>query len=138
MRFRIIRPLLAGLLSIALPYCAFGQSTNATLSGVVLDAQGAVVPNVDVVAVEIGTGQSHETKSANNGEYTVTDLPIGDYKITAAAEGFKGLVIPLITLHVNQAASLDLKLEVGAVSEHIVVTTTLPLLNTDLRRPRQE
>jgi hypothetical protein len=131
MRFRIIRPLLAGLLSIALPYCAFGQSTNATLSGVVLDAQGAVVPNVDVVAVEIGTGQSHETKSANNGEYTVTDLPIGDYKITATAAGFKGLVIPLITLHVDQAASLDLKLEVGAVSEHIVVTTTLPLLNTE-------
>jgi hypothetical protein len=131
MRFKIIRPLLAGLLSIALPYCAFGQSTNATLSGVVLDAQGAVVPNVDVVAVEIGTGQSHETKSANNGEYTVTDLPIGDYKITATAAGFKGLVIPLITLHVDQAASLDLKLEVGAVSEHIVVTTTLPLLNTE-------
>jgi hypothetical protein len=131
MRFKIIRPLLAGLLSVALPYCAFGQSTNATLSGVVLDAQGAVVPNAEVVAVEIGTGQSHETKSANNGEYTVTDLPIGDYKITAAAEGFKGLVIPLITLHVNQAASLDLKLEVGAVSEHIVVTTTLPLLNTE-------
>jgi hypothetical protein len=131
MRFRLIRPLLAGLLSIALPYCAFGQSTNATLSGVVLDAQGSVVPNVDVVAVEIGTGQSHETKSANNGEYTVTDLPIGDYKITATAEGFKGLVIPLITLHVNQAASLDLKLEVGAVSEHVVVTTTLPLLNTE-------
>jgi Carboxypeptidase regulatory-like domain len=131
MRLTIIRALLIGLLSVAVSSCVFGQSTNATLSGVVEDAQGAVVPNADVVAVEIGTGQSHETKSSNNGDYTVTDLPIGDYKVTAAAPGFKGLVIPSITLHVNQAASLDLKLEVGAVSEHVVVTTTLPLLNTE-------
>jgi hypothetical protein len=131
MRLNIIRAVLAGLLTMAVCSSASAQSTNATLSGVVQDAQGAVVPNADVVAVEIGTGQSHQTKSGDNGSYTITDLPIGDYKITATAAGFKTLVIPAITLHVDQSASLDLKLEVGAVSEHIVVTTSLPLLNTE-------
>ena len=131
MRLNIIRTVFAGLLTAALCSSAFGQSTNATLSGVVQDSQGAVVPNADVVATDIGTGQTHEAKSGGSGAYTITDLPIGEYKITASAEGFKTEVIPAITLHVDQAASLDLKLEVGAVSEHIVVTTSLPLLNTE-------
>jgi hypothetical protein len=131
MRLNVVRAVFAGLLTVAFGSSASGQSTNATLSGVVQDAQGAVVPNADVVAVEIGTGQSHETKSGESGSYAITDLAIGEYKITASAAGFKTLVIPVITLHVDQAASLDLKLEVGAVSEHIVVTTSLPLLNTE-------
>ena len=97
----------------------------------VLDAQGAVVPHAEVVAIDTQTGQSHGTTSGESGNYTITDLAIGEYKITASANGFKTLVIPAITLHVDQSASLDLKLEVGAVSEHIVVTTSLPLLNTE-------
>jgi Carboxypeptidase regulatory-like domain len=129
MRPNIIRAMLAGLLTVSC--CAFAQSTNASLSGVVLDAQGAVVPHAEVVAIDTQTGQSHGTTSGENGNYTITDLAIGEYKITASANGFKTLVIPAITLHVDQSASLDLKLEVGAVSEHIVVTTSLPLLNTE-------
>ena len=131
MRLNIIRAMLAGLLTVSFCLSASAQSTNATLSGVVADAQGAVVPNAQVVAVDTQTGQSHGTTSGENGNYTITDLAIGEYKITASANGFKTLVIPAITLHVDQAASLDLKLEVGAVSEHIVVTTSLPLLNTE-------
>src|ERR1700733_3038666 len=131
MRPTIIRAMLAGLLTVSCCSPASAQSTNATLSGVVLDAQGAVVPHAEVLAIDTQTGQSHGTTSGENGNYAITDLPIGEYKITASANGFKTLVIPVITLHVDQAASLDLKLEVGAVSEHIVVTTSLPLLNTD-------
>ncbi|HEV2273174.1 MAG TPA: carboxypeptidase regulatory-like domain-containing protein [Acidobacteriaceae bacterium] len=131
MRFNYTRAVLAGLLALGCGLPALAQSTNATLSGVVHDAQGSVVPRATIQATNIQTGQSRETTSGDTGDYTVPDLAIGDYRITASAAGFKTLVIPSITLHVNQAAALDLKLEVGAVSEQVVVTTTLPLLNTE-------
>jgi Carboxypeptidase regulatory-like domain len=87
MRPNIIRAMLAGLLTVSCG--AFAQSTNATLFGVVLDAQGAVVPHAEVVAIDTQTGQSHGTTSGENGNYAITDLPIGEYKITASANGFK-------------------------------------------------
>ena len=86
MRLNIIRAVLAGLLTVGVCLSAFAQSTNATLSGVVQDAQGAVVPNAEVVATDTGTGQSHGTTSGESGNYTITDLPIGEYKITASAK----------------------------------------------------
>ncbi len=131
MRRNFMPAVFAGLLILGCCLPAAAQTTNATLSGVVRDAQGSVVPHASVVATNTQTGQSRNTSSGDTGDYTITDLAIGDYKISASAPGFKTLVIPSITLHVNQQASLDLKLDVGAVSEQVVVTTTLPLLNTE-------
>ena len=131
MRFSCTRAMLALMLALGSCFQVSAQSTNATLTGVVRDAQGSVIPHAAIVATNTQTGQSRAITSGDTGDYTITDLPIGDYKITASAPGFKMLVIPSITLHVNQQASLDLKLEVGAVSEQVVVTTTLPLLNTE-------
>ncbi len=130
-RFNFLLALFASALTLGCCLPAAAQTTNATLSGVVRDAQGSVVPHASVVATNTQTGQSRNTTSGDTGDYTITDLAIGDYKISASAPGFKMLVIPSITLHVNQQASLDLKLDVGAVSEQVVVTTTLPLLNTE-------
>jgi hypothetical protein len=108
-----------------------GQSTNATLSGIVQDSQGAVIPKASVIVTQIDTGQSRTTQSGVDGHYAITELPIGDYKITASSTGFKTLLIPSVTLQVNQSAVVNLTLAVGSVTEQVTVTTQLPLLNTE-------
>jgi hypothetical protein len=132
MRFpRLNRTMLVAALLGGTCLSAIAQSTNATLVGVVHDSQGAVVPNASVTATDAATGQSRQTTSTADGNYSITNLSIGNYKITATATSFKTLIIPSITLHVNQVGSLDLTLDVGNVSQEVVVATTLPLLNTE-------
>ncbi|MGB8539049.1 MAG: carboxypeptidase-like regulatory domain-containing protein, partial [Acidobacteriaceae bacterium] len=130
MRLYIIRAILAGLLTVGFCSSASAQSTNATLSGVVADSQGAVIPNAAVVATQVDTGQSRNTQSGSDGHYTIPDLPIGNYRIAASSPGFKTLVIPSVTLQVNQSAVIRLTLAVGSTSEQVVVTEQVPLLNT--------
>ncbi|MBT9332414.1 TonB-dependent receptor [Paracidobacterium acidisoli] len=110
---------------------AFGQTTNATLSGTVLDPQGAVIPNASVVATQIDTGQDHKAQSSSDGQYIISNLPIGRYRLSAEAPGFKKLLIPSIVLQVNQLAEVDLKLAVGAATEQVTVTEEAPLISTE-------
>jgi hypothetical protein len=107
-----------------------GQTTNATLSGMVQDPQGAAIPNAPVIATQIDTGQSRTTQSGGDGHYIITNLPIGNYRITASSAGFKSLVIPSVTLQVNQSAVLNLTLAIGSRTEEVTVTEEIPLLTT--------
>lgn len=110
---------------------SLGQTTNATLSGVVEDQQNAVIPNATVVVTQIATGQIHNTKSGPDGHYIVPNLPIGNYRISASAPGFKALVIPSMTLQVNQLASVNLTLPIGTNTEQVTVTEEAPLISTE-------
>jgi hypothetical protein len=107
------------------------QTATATLSGVVRDAQGAIVPHATVTAIDIGTGQSRQTTSGDSGDYVITNLPAATYKVEASSPGFKTEVLQSITLQVNQTAQLDITLQVGSVSEQVSVTGEVPLLATE-------
>src|ERR1017187_8646776 len=61
----------------------------------------------------------------------ITNLPIGNYKISASSGGFKTIVIPSIALQVNQSAVVNLTLTVGSRTEEVTVTEEVPLLTTD-------
>jgi Carboxypeptidase regulatory-like domain/TonB dependent receptor-like, beta-barrel len=125
------RALLAGILFVTASSAAFAQSTSAIISGVIHDAQGAMVPGATITASHSQTGLSRQVQSSDNGYYTIANLPIGDYKVTITATGFKMAVIPSLTLQINQNAELDVALEVGAVSEQINVSSDVPLLTTE-------
>ncbi|HVZ83566.1 MAG TPA: TonB-dependent receptor [Terracidiphilus sp.] len=122
---------LAILLATANGIRVVAQTTNATLSGVVQDQQNAVIPNATVVATQIETGQKHTTKSGPDGRYIIPNLPIGQYRISASSPGFKALVIPSMTLQVNQLASVNLTLAIGADTEEVTVTEEAPLISTE-------
>lgn len=121
---------LAVALILSLSASMQAQSTNATLSGIVHDPTGAVIPNATVVATEISTGRQHRVTSSDTGNYSLTDLPIGDYRIAVTVTGFKTEDIPIVTLHTAQAASLNFALQMGEATEQIIVTADVPLLNT--------
>jgi len=106
------------------------QSANATLSGVISDPSGASIPHASVTALHIATGQSRQASSGDTGEYTIPDLPAGEYRVTATAPGFKSTVAPSVTLQVNQAGRLDLNMPIGVASEQVSVSEQLPLLST--------
>jgi hypothetical protein len=131
MRKTVFRYLLLALLSLCLAQFAPAQTTTATLSGVVRDSQGGVIPGATITLVQTDTGQSRQATTGHTGDYSISNLPVGNYRITASAQGFKKTVIGSITLQVNQAAEVDLTMEVGAIADEVTVSATAPLLSTE-------
>src|SRR5580765_2188586 len=71
---------------------AFGQAISGNLVGTVTDPTGAVVANAEVTATNVGTSASAVTHSNSTGEYRFDNLPVGTYRITVKAAGFRTFV----------------------------------------------
>ncbi len=109
---------------------AWGQAFTATLRGVVTDATGASVPGANVIATEVDRKVAHPTVTDAEGRYFLAALPPGSYTMSVEASGFKKYVQPSFPLQVQQAATINVKLEVGELSSVVSVEGTAPLLNT--------
>jgi hypothetical protein len=103
---------------------AFGQaqSNAADIQGTVKDATGAVVANAKVKARNPGTNVSRDTTTNDEGYYRIINVPPGDYEITVEASNFKKAVIPRITVTVGQAATVDVALELGQLTESVTIS----------------
>ncbi len=110
-------PLLAVLLCTSL---LVAQQVTVSISGRVLDATGAVVPNASVTAVSSETGFTRAAKTDTNGSYLLPALPPGAYRVTAEAAGFKKLT-KSIHLDVGASAALDFSLALGQVTQEVEV-----------------
>ena len=107
------------------------QIASAELSGNVLDASGAAVPDATVTARNVETTIAHTTVSGKSGDYVLGDLPPGDYALTVESPGFRKLEQTGINLQVNQQARIDLALQVGQTAETVSVTGHPPLLESE-------
>jgi hypothetical protein len=110
---------------------ATAQSFEASLTGRVTDASGAVTARARVEVTNTATGRTTTALSNEAGIYTAPGLPPGTYQVTVEHPGFKKLVQHGIKLELDQKARLDLTLEVGVVSESVDVTTEAPVLNSE-------
>lgn len=106
------------------------QAPTATISAIVTDATGAVVPGVTVTAINSATAQRSEVISNEQGFYVLTQLPVGAYTIEAQMSGFKKFVRQGFTLTTAATVALDIPLAVGAAGENVTVTGETPLLQT--------
>jgi hypothetical protein len=95
--------LLAGMALVCGPLGQAQSTTSARLSGEVTDASGAVVPNAQVTALDTDTNLAATATSDDAGNYAFNSLPVGHYKVTAAATGFETLVETGIELTVGHA-----------------------------------
>jgi hypothetical protein len=109
---------------------AFSQSYTATLRGVVTDATGAAVPSAQVIVTEADRNVPHTVVTDESGRYFVTALPPGKYNLSIEAQGFKRHSMSAFPLTVAQQATMDVQLELGAVSSTVEVSSSAPLLNT--------
>lgn len=98
------------------------QTINASLSGTVRDPTGAAVAGAKVQIVSTATNAETAVSTNAEGNFQAPSLPPGMYSVRAGATGFKTAVRNDVVLEVSQQATLDMRLEVGAVSESVDVT----------------
>lgn len=123
------RFLIASLLILATAGAASGQGRLAEFGGTVTDQSGAVLPGVTVTALHVDTAQSRTTVTEAGGTYLITALPVGRYRVTAALQGFRGVVIENVLLEIGNSLRLDVRLQVATVEESITVTGEAPLVD---------
>ena len=127
LKSRLIGPVQVPCLLLVLLICApmaFGQaqSNAADIQGTVKDSSGAVVANATVTARNPSTNFSRTATTNDEGFYRIINVPPGDYEVTVEAANFKKAVLPKITVTVGQAATLDVPLEPGQISEIVTVS----------------
>src|SRR5690242_18775098 len=103
--------------SLLLAVCAFAQSDRGTITGTVADPAGAVVANAAIQAKNVNTGVVYEGATSATGNYTLVQLPAGEYQVTVAVSGFKKYTRSGLTVQVAQTLRIDVVLEVGATSD---------------------
>ena len=106
----------------------WGQNPYGRITGRVTDAAGALVPGASIRAVQSGTGLSVTTTSNQEGNFELANLPPGTYHVFAELTGFKRYERGPLEVRVGDVLSIDIQMEVGAVTENITVTSEAPLL----------
>jgi hypothetical protein len=106
-----------------IPSNVSGQdASTGALRGVVLDAQGAVITNADIVAIRVETGIRYHSATDSAGRFAVDLLPPGQYSARAEAEGMSPEISPMIRVEIGAAAQLTFKLKVAGPKETITVS----------------
>ena len=105
---------------------ALAAQDTGSITGKVVDPSGAVMPGVTIAATGATTGIATHTVTAEDGTYTLTPLRIGAYTISAELVGFKREVRSGIELHIQERLRVDFQLQVGQISDEVVVTSQAP------------
>ena len=106
------------------------QFTTASLGGTVTDATGASMPEAQVTAKNTDTGLVFNVTTTSTGAYLFSRLPVGSYELTVQKDGFSNYVQTGITLTVNLAATQNVTMQVGAVTESVSVLGDVELITS--------
>ena len=109
---------------------AWAQAETGQISGTVLDQQNNAVPNAKITVRNVGTGALRETVSDEHGTFIVTNLLPAKYSVLAEAQGFAKLD-QQVDLPPGGRVGLELRLQVGKVSETVEVSATAVAVNTE-------
>src|ERR1700740_2732555 len=111
------------------PASLCAQSASSTnISGVVTDSSGAVIADANVKLTDKATHTPRSTNTNDQGRYFLADVISGEYEITVSKAGFR-ITRTTVTASVGIPLTVDLRLEIGAVTETVEVTAT----NTELQ-----
>ena len=110
---------------------SFAQFDTATVLGTVRDSNGAVLPGVTVTLKNANTAISVSAQTDADGNYQFSNVRIGDYRVSAEKQGFSTAVAERVNVTVNARQRVDLTMQIGAVTETVVITDAVQLLETD-------
>src|SRR5436309_828683 len=124
--------MISRFMTAALFVCALAlsQTTSSRISGSVVDPQGSAVPAATVTIVNPVTGQTFSTTTNSQGDYVVPSVPAATYRITVEAKGFRTTILNDIKIDAAVPASVNARLEVGAVSETIEVSAAAEVIQS--------
>ncbi len=125
-RIVIFLVLVAALLATS---SALAQST-ATVQGTVTDSKGDVLPNATVIVKNRSTSAERTTQTDSSGIYQVAALPVGVYSIEVRLQGFKTGLADQVTLEVAKTVVQNFQMDVGAITEQVLVSSDLPVIET--------
>src|SRR6266403_485384 len=109
-------------------YTASGQAVFGSIIGTVTDAQGNAVSGAKVTVTSISKSTAFETTSNESGNFAVTHLIPDDYKVAVEAAGFKAYSVERVTVTADSSQTLNVPLQVGAVTQTVEVTGDIPQL----------
>src|SRR5215510_6326038 len=125
------------LLALSLAFClalvatTYGQAVYGSIFGTVTDSSGAAVPNAKVIITEVSKNVTVTAQTNQDGNYTLTRLVPGVYRVRVEATGFKAGVLESVSVSVDTSSSANLQLQPGQVSEEVTITADAALLKTD-------
>ena len=103
---------------------------NGAITGTVTDPSGAVIPNAIITAVNTDTNQTTVRQSTSAGDFDVTPLPPGNYRVTVSAPGFETYVQQGLTVNALETVSLNVRMTIGTAGQTVTVTALPPNLTT--------
>ena len=103
-----------GLFVLLMAIASYGQTFRGSITGTVTDQSGAVVANAEVKATNVGTDVTLSTVTTSDGVFAFQDLPLGTYKISVTASGFKAETVDKIAVTAGNIYTLPVKLTVGS------------------------
>src|SRR5258708_38532455 len=116
--------------TVLIPASVWAQAYSGSLTGLVTDPSGAMVPAVAVTLTDVNKGYDYTATTNETGRYLLRSLPPGTYRLTATAAGFKASVREGIVLNIDVNTNLDVRLEVGEPQQTVQVEGEAPLLGT--------
>lgn len=116
---------------IAVVPALMAQGYKARIVGQVTDQSGNSVAGARVTATNVDTNITTSTESDEGGNYVIAQLVPGRYRVQAAATNFKTVVRSEIALQVDQSVRVDIQLEVGTLTEQVIIEDQAPVINTE-------
>ncbi len=127
-----IRRLLTCLAVLALiVVTASGQFYYGSLTGTVTDSTGATIAGASITLTELSKGTVSKTVANQAGIYVAGNLTPGKYRLEAEANGFKRFTQDPVLVESGRAFTIDISMQVGGVSESIIVSGAAPILETE-------
>lgn len=107
---------------------ADAQTITGTITGVVKDGSGGVLPGATMTMTQLETNRQEVASSGIDGRYRSLPLPLGTYRVEASLSGFKSALQSGVMLTLDEVARVDFVLELGTVQEAVEVTAQAPLV----------
>ena len=124
---RYLSTLFVVLIAVSAPL--FSQTFHGTVSGTVVDVQGAVVAGASVQLINPGTNFVQNSKSSSSGDFLFPELPVGIYQLTVTAPGFQTYKVDKISVEVSKVQNMKVQLSIGA--ENTVIDVAANAVQTD-------
>ncbi len=131
MNIRPLTVLLLAVASLAIPLSALAQTERGTITGVVMDSTKAALPGVSVKVINAATNAATNVVSSDSGAYSAANLSPGTYKIEATLQGFQTSNVEGVILNAGTTARVDVTLNVGSVSESVLVVAENAVVQTE-------